>query len=111
MRILHIPNDNPQVTKEAIDASLPGDELIFDAGSYVLSYSIYITKDRAWLINGQVIEASHDFQSEYLFEIENELSIERCHIVGNKIDTKGKCGFLRFNGTNFMGLVDANSMK
>jgi len=66
--ILHIPNDSVYDTQEAINDSYPGDELIFDAGTYTFAQPLVIMNDRRYKIIGQTLR----FLDGYRIEIEPE---------------------------------------
>lgn len=102
MGIVHVPNDNVAI----IENSQPGDEIIFNAGLYVLDCPVRLRNDRYYKIVGQKIEASDSFQGRYLFEIEE--GNDNCCICDCHIDLKSKCGFISFLGQNFIGLIYGN---
>ena len=103
MTDIHIPNDTTM--NEAIEASQPGDTLIFDAGRYTFAKTLRIQNDRRYWIDHQRITVSDDFQGDWLIEIHNP--IEYCYIANCVVDTKGK-GFINFVGSDFHGLITDN---
>ena len=72
MTTLHIPNDTPTATQAAIDASLPGDELVFDRGVYVFHKTLVILPDRHYHIEGQTLLRGEPFEGRHLIYISKE---------------------------------------
>jgi hypothetical protein len=115
---IHIPNDTTQATRETIEASQPGDTLIFDAGTcaldttlhiknlkrktYTFDTTLHIKNDRRYLIVNQIIEASDSFHGECLIEFED--NAEEYIITGCLIDGRGKCTY-PFLGNSSKGLL------
>lgn len=76
MSTIHIPNDTSQATQATIDAALPGDELIFDAGYYVFHKTLYLLPDRHYHIECQVLERGDPFDGDALIECPADVLID-----------------------------------
>ncbi len=66
MTTIHIPNDSSVSTHAAIDASFPGDELVFDAGRYIFHKTLVLLTDRRYRIENQMLVRSDPFDGDVL---------------------------------------------
>ena len=81
--VIHIPNDTPEATQDAIDASLPGDELIFDAGRYVFHKTLVMQPDRTYHIVNQTLVRALPFEEDGLIECPDPVKLNQ---NGNRFD-------------------------